>query len=106
MNKPVGLTNLSEELERYIRELVRKSGLHLICNNQLRSAYTGSKERGLFHLFLHNIFLDNIRCWTNEKLQGKYQPTMTPELFMAYLGVEIATSLNPQYKISDYWSSK
>ena len=90
----------------YIRELVRKSGLHLLCNNQLRSAYTGSKERGLFHMFVHNEFLNHIRCWTNEKLHGKHKPRMTPEFFFAYLGVEIAASLNPQYKISDYWSSK
>ena len=90
----------------YIRKLIVDSRLHLLCDNQICSAYSRGKERDLLHLFLHNCFLDNMRIWTNEKMKSKYLPAMIPEFFMAYLGLKIALSLSPQYKLRDYWSSK
>ena len=90
----------------YIQQLIADSGLHLLRDNQTRSAFAKGRERGLFHLFLHNSFLDNMRIWTNDKLKTKHHPPMTPEFFMAYIGLEIASSLSPAHRLSDYWSSK
>ena len=112
-NDDVGLEELSksERLKMgdsniHIRKLIVDNGLHLICNNQIQSAYSRGRERGLFHLFLYSCFLDNMRIWTNEKLNFKHKPAMTNELFMAYLGIEITSSPNPMHKLSHYWSRR
>ena len=63
----VGLEELSErewlqmgDSNGYIWQLIVDGGLHLLCDNQIHSAYSRGKERGLFHLFLHKFFLDNM----------------------------------------------
>ena len=91
---------------KYIQHFITDSGLHLLRDNQTRSAFVKGRERGLFHLFLTQGFLTNMKIWTNEKLRMKHHTPMSREFFLAYLGLEIASSLCPALCLKDYWSSK
>ena len=47
-----------------------------------------------------------IRQWTNKELKKRNRKeTLRMDELMAYLGLELATSLNHLNQLKDYWSS-
>ena len=56
------------------------------------------------HLFLPLTVLNSFREYTNEKLTEKGSKSKcNKKEFMAYVGLEIATSLAPLNQVRDYW---
>ena len=72
------------------------SKLHLLEPNLAVNSYRRKSYLGLFHLFLPMATLNSYRAYSNVKLaeEGPNKQANTAE-FMAYVGLELATSLIP-----------
>jgi hypothetical protein len=66
----------------------------------------GDPVRKLFELFLPKRFWDAILQWTNDNLVEKLKKLITKEQFFAYIGLEVAISINPLDDIKDFLSTK
>ena len=80
----------------YIIKLNETSKLHLLEPNLAVNSYRRNSYLGLFHLFLPMATLNSYRAYSNVKLaeEGPNKQANTAE-FMAYIGLELATSLIP-----------
>ena len=78
----------------YIRKLDESSKLHILEPNLAVNSYRKNGYLGLFHLFLPMVTLNSYRAYSNVKLaeEGPNKQANTAE-FMAYIGLELATSL-------------
>ena len=90
----------------YIQGLVNQSALHLLQPLRAKKALEGPyKELGLFFLFLTQTYLETVRNWTNERMIRKGLAEITKEQLLAYLGLEMGTSLLRMNEIKEYWST-
>ena len=80
----------------YIKNLRQNSKLHIKQAKRAINLFKKKGHAGLIHLFLPIETLDSYRQYTNERLAqlGPNKKASRQE-FMAYIGLEIATSLVP-----------
>ncbi|KUF83431.1 Dihydrolipoyllysine-residue succinyltransferase [Phytophthora nicotianae] len=90
----------------YIDGLIRESGLHIIRDKEVQSAYADRGELGLFSLFFTRGFRDSLQNWTNTMLKEKGKVEATLFEIDAYIGLEIAMSIIPLTEIKELWSQK
>ena len=90
----------------YVSHLMAQSGLHINHQDKAIKLFEKCGHVGLMYLFLPLSALNSIREYTNEKLAEKGSKSKcNKKEFMAYVGLEIATSLVPLNQIRDYWRS-
>ena len=96
----------SNKSNSYIDKLANESGLYINRPLEIQNAYNTSKEAGLFTLFFSKSFKSMIIQWTNSQLVEKNNIEMSFSEFDAFLGLEIAMSINPFNDITEYWNLK
>jgi Transposase IS4 len=94
------------EQSTYLQGLMSSTKLKILQPNAVKEAYSERGNKGLFNLFLNGRFFSNVLSWTNGELAKKGHATVSREAFDAYLGLELAMSLNQLNQISYYWSTK
>ncbi|CAN0060613.1 unnamed protein product, partial [Heterosigma akashiwo] len=87
----------------YVAETVANAGIRLRHPQRVRQA-AESGPLGVFHLFLKPSFFAAVFKWTNKEIEGRGGDPVTTEQFMAYVGLEIATSIVHFNNLKDYWS--
>ena len=91
----------------YIRNLYDMSKLHIRQADRAASLFQAKGHVGLLHLFLPVSTIDSFRLYTNETLaQLGPDKTANTREFMAYIGLELATSLVPLNQLRYYWSNE
>ena len=90
----------------YIKKLENNSKLHIIQETKAISLWRSKGHVGLLHLFLPLDTLNTYRQYTNVGMSnlGPNQSVSMKE-FMAYIGLELATSLIPLNQLRQYWST-
>ena len=90
----------------YIKNLHEKSYLHVKQEDKAKNLFNSKGHVGLFHLFLPTSSINTFREFTNEELSklGPSKNANTVE-FMAYIGLELATSMIPLSSLADYWKT-
>ena len=92
----------------YCRKWMDSCGLKVNHINAVQIAYKDRKEVGLFWLCLTKRFFDSVRLWTSKRLQldsSRITELCSEELY-AYVGLEIATSINKFNELREYWASR
>lgn len=89
----------------YCQKWCQTSGLHLLKPELIKRAYAHNKEMGLFKLFLNGSYLNCMRAWTSKELvgRGKRSKPLRMDEILAYLGLELATSVHCLNRLKDYW---
>ncbi|POM75332.1 LOW QUALITY PROTEIN: Hypothetical protein PHPALM_7578 [Phytophthora palmivora] len=90
----------------YVDRIIRDSGLHIVREREVKTAYNERGELGLFSLLFTREFRDSLQSWTNKMLEDKGIPEATVCELDAYIGLEIALSFNPVTEIKEMWSQK
>ncbi|KAE9001595.1 hypothetical protein PF005_g13587 [Phytophthora fragariae] len=90
----------------YVDRIIQASGLHIIRDKEVQTAYNARGELGLFSLFFAREFRASLQSWANKTLKEKGIQEATEFEIDAYIGLEIAMSFNPVTEIKELWSQK
>uniref|UniRef100_H3H7Q6 PiggyBac transposable element-derived protein domain-containing protein n=1 Tax=Phytophthora ramorum TaxID=164328 RepID=H3H7Q6_PHYRM len=85
----------------YVDHLIQASGLHIVRDREVRTAYKDRGELGLFSLFFTRELWTSLQTRTNEMLKTKGRLEATEFEIDAYIGLEIAMSFNPVTEIKE-----
>ena len=90
----------------YIKKLLKNSKLQILQETKAINLWRSKGHVGLLHLFLPLDTLNTYRQYTNVEMSnlGPNQDINMKE-FMAYIGLEEATSLVPLNQLRQYWST-
>jgi hypothetical protein len=79
---------------KYLRLLAESSSLKFLQEAKIRKAFGDQGSLGLFWLLTTNSFMNAIRNWTKKNLKNKGLKEVNEKKFRAYIGLEMAMSID------------
>ena len=90
----------------YILQLSEHSFLSILQPKRAKRAFqSDDREKQCFHLFIGQSFFEASHSWTNDNLITRGKKSIPFEMFLAYVGLEIAMSLLQIGSIKQYWET-
>ena len=90
----------------YVCQLSKHSFLSILQPKRAKRAFqSDDREKQCFHLFIGRSFFEASHSWTNDNLIAKGKKLIPFEMFLAYVGLEIAMSLVQIGSINQYWET-